>query len=178
MGRCARRPTDCLRAYAEDSSEPVEAHLYDLFEYYDDLVGSSHYASNGILFMTYYFEQFEDAEQSQIGDTGVAERQRLLAELAADVDEYRQLADEIAANCDEVATDISGDWEERALSEVVTAGYQPPTNTASRSTSRRSPSKTSSRKWWRTTYSEAVGNRSPSEEVADKVQESMPFWNT
>ncbi|WP_336358912.1 BREX-5 system adenine-specific DNA-methyltransferase PglX [Haloarcula sp. CGMCC 1.6347] len=114
-----------FEAYAEDGSEPVEAHLYDLFEYYDDLVGSAHYASNGILFMTYYFEQFEDAEQSQIGDTGVAERRRLLAELAADVDEYRQLADEIAANCDEVATDISGDWEERALSEVVTAGYQP-----------------------------------------------------
>jgi len=114
-----------FEAYAENGSEPVEAHLYDLFEYYDDLVGSSHYASNGILFMTYYFDQFEDAGQAQIGDAGVSERQRLLSELAADVDEYTQLAEEISDDCDEVAADIPNDWEERALSEVTTTGYQP-----------------------------------------------------
>ncbi|MCG1004736.1 MULTISPECIES: BREX-5 system adenine-specific DNA-methyltransferase PglX [Halobacterium] len=114
-----------FEAYAEDGSEPVEAHLYDLFEYYDDLVGSSHYASNGILFMTYYFDQFEDAGQAQIGDAGVSERQRLLSELAADVDEYTQLAEEISDDCDEVAADIPNDWEDRALSEVTTTGYQP-----------------------------------------------------
>jgi type I restriction-modification system DNA methylase subunit len=114
-----------FEAYAGDGSEPVEAHLYDLFEYYEDLVGSSHYASNGILFMTYYFDQFEDAGQAQIGDAGVSERQRLLSELAADVDEYTQLAEEISDGCDEVAADISNDWEERALSEVTTTGYQP-----------------------------------------------------
>jgi len=60
-----------LDAYATDGSEPVEAHLYDLFEYYDDLIGSTHFASNGILFMNYYFGKFEDAGQSQIGDRGV-----------------------------------------------------------------------------------------------------------
>jgi len=61
-----------FEAYAADGSEPVEAHLYDLFEYYDDLVGSTHYASNGILFATYYFGKFEDAGQSQIrGHRGV-----------------------------------------------------------------------------------------------------------
>ncbi|WP_218827464.1 hypothetical protein [Halorubrum ezzemoulense] len=114
-----------FEAYAGDGSEPVEAHLYDLFEYYDDLVGSSHYASNGILFMTYYFDQFENAGQAQIGDAGVSERQRLLSELAADVDEYTQLAEEISDDCDEMATDISNDWEDRALSEVTTTGYQP-----------------------------------------------------
>jgi hypothetical protein len=114
-----------FEAYAGDGSEPVEAHLYDLFEYYDDLVGSSHYASNGILFMTYYFDQFEDAGQAQIGDAGVSERQRLLSELAADVDEYTQLAEEISDDCDEVAADIPNDWEDRALSEVTTTGYQP-----------------------------------------------------
>jgi hypothetical protein len=114
-----------FEAYAEDGTEPVEAHLYDLFEYYDDLVGSSHFASNGILFMTYYFDQFEDAGQSQIGDAGVSERQRLLSELAANVDKYKQLAEEISGDCDEVAADIPGDWEDRALSEVTTAGYQP-----------------------------------------------------
>ncbi|WMT07950.1 BREX-5 system adenine-specific DNA-methyltransferase PglX [Natrinema thermotolerans] len=114
-----------FEAYAEDGSESVEAHLYDLFKYYDDLVGSSHYASNGILFMTYYFDQFEDAGQAQIGDAGVSERQRLLSELAADVDEYTQLAEEISDDCDEVAADLPNDWEERALSEVTTTGYQP-----------------------------------------------------
>jgi len=114
-----------FEAYAEDGTEPVEAHLYDLFEYYDDLTGSSHYASNGILFMTYYFDQFEDAGQAQIGDAGVSERQRLLSELAADVDEYKELSEKISEDCDEVAADIPGDWEDRALSEVTTAGYQP-----------------------------------------------------
>ena len=114
-----------FKAYAGDGSEPVEAHLYDLFEYYDDLVGSSHYASNGILFMTYYFDQFEDAGQAQIGDAGVSERQRLLSKLAADVDEYKQLADEISEDCEEIAADIPNDWEGRALSEVTTTGYQP-----------------------------------------------------
>ncbi|WP_226042474.1 BREX-5 system adenine-specific DNA-methyltransferase PglX [Natrinema sp. DC36] len=114
-----------FEAYADDGTEPVEAHLYDLFEHYDDLTGSSHYASNGVLFMTYYFNQFEDAGQAQIGDAGVSERQRLLSELAADVDEYKELAEGISEDCDEVATDIPADWEDRALSEVTTAGYQP-----------------------------------------------------
>ena len=114
-----------FEAYAEDSTEPVEAHLYDLFEYYDDLTGSSHYASNGILFMTYYFEQFEDAGQAQIGDAGVSERQRLLSELADDVDDYKQLGEAISEDCDEVAADIPANWEDRALSAVTTAGYQP-----------------------------------------------------
>ncbi|PHQ38187.1 hypothetical protein DJ69_12560, partial [Halorubrum persicum] len=106
-------------------SEPVEAHLYDLFEYHDDLVGSSHYASNGILFMTYYFDQFEEDGQAQISDASDTKRPELLADLATDVDEYTQLANKIADDCDAVAPDIPTDWEDRALSEVTTAGYQP-----------------------------------------------------
>ena len=114
-----------FESYAEDGSKPVEAHLYDLFEYYDDLIGSSHYASNGILFMTYYFDQFEDTGQAQIGDAGDTEQQKLLSKLAANLDEYTQLANEISEDCDAVAADIPNDWEERALSEVTTTGYQP-----------------------------------------------------
>jgi hypothetical protein len=114
-----------FEAYAADGSEPVEAHLYDLFEYYDDLVGSTHYASNGILFTTYYFGKFEDAEQAQIGDGGVSERQRLLSELATGLDEYEALADDIAAACDAVASGISDEWADRALSEITTEGYHP-----------------------------------------------------
>ena len=114
-----------LDAYATDGSEPVEAHLYDLFEYYDDLIGSTHFASNGILFMNYYFDKFEDAGQSQIGDGGISDRQRLCSELASDLDAYEALAEEIADACDDIAGTISSDWETRALSEITTAGYQP-----------------------------------------------------
>lgn len=114
-----------FEAYAKDGAEPVETHLYDLFEYYDDLVGSSHYASNGILFVTYYFDKFEDAGQSQVGDDGLSERQRLLSELASGLQEYRTLANEIADSCDEIAGEISPEWSDRALSEITTLGYRP-----------------------------------------------------
>ncbi|GAB3693990.1 hypothetical protein GCM10028858_03350 [Halorubrum pallidum] len=64
------------RAYAADGTEPVDAHLYDLFDYYDDLVGSDHYASNGILFPTYYYDGLadeidtrSDSDQTMIGDS-------------------------------------------------------------------------------------------------------------
>jgi hypothetical protein len=114
-----------FEAYAVEGSEPVEAHLYDLFEYYDDLVGSTHYASNGILFMTYYFGKFEDAGQAKIGDSGVSKRQRLLSDLATGLEEYEDLANEIAEACDAVASDISSKWENRALTEITTAGYRP-----------------------------------------------------
>jgi len=79
-----------LDAYATDGSEPVEAHLYDLFEYYDDLIGSTHFASNGILFMNYYFGKFE---RRTVPDRGhrVSERQRLLSELATGLDSYEKL---------------------------------------------------------------------------------------
>ena len=114
-----------LEAYAADGSEPVEAHLYDLFEYYDDLVGSTHYASNGILFMTYYFGKFEDAGQAQIGDGGVSKRQRLCSELASDLETYTDLADDLADACAVLSTAISSDWTDRALSEISTTGYDP-----------------------------------------------------
>ncbi len=114
-----------LEAYAADGSEPVEAHLYDLFDYYDDLVGSTHYASNGILFMTYYFDKFEDAGQAQIGDGGVSERERLCSELASDLEEYKELADKISDACNGLSKHVSSDWADRALSEITTGGYNP-----------------------------------------------------
>jgi hypothetical protein len=114
-----------LEGYAKDGSEPVEAHLYDLFEYFDDLVGSAHYASNGILFTTYYYDKFEDASQTTIADDGDTRRAELLADLASDLDEYKEIAEEIADACDEIAADIPSDWSERALSEITTAGYSP-----------------------------------------------------
>ena len=112
-------------AYAAPGSEPVEAHRYDLFEYYGDLVGTPHYASNGILFMTYYFDRLEGGSQAQIGDGGVSERERLCSELAEGLDGYRALADEITRACEVVAGGIDAGWERRALSEITTAGYRP-----------------------------------------------------
>ncbi len=112
-------------AYAADGLEPVEAHRYDLFGYYDDLVGSSHYASNGILFTTYYFDRFDEPEQAQLTDGDGSTRQRLLARLASGLDAYEELADEIAEACEAVRSDAPPDWEDRALSEITTVGYRP-----------------------------------------------------
>jgi SAM-dependent methyltransferase len=114
-----------FEAYAKDGSKTVEPHLYDLFDYYDDLVGSTHYASNGILFMTYYFNKFDDVEQSKIDDGGISKRHRLQSKLANDLDEYIELANEIEDACDELADDIPSDWTDRALSEITNTGYQP-----------------------------------------------------
>jgi hypothetical protein len=113
-------------AYAQDATKPVEAHLYDLFDYYtDDLLGSSHFASNGILYMTYYFDNFEQADQSRLDSDNVSRRQRLISQLVSDLEDYIELGKTIAEECNEVSSKISSDWETRALSEIMTAGYQP-----------------------------------------------------
>jgi hypothetical protein len=115
-----------FEAYAADANQPVEAHLYDLFDYYpDDLLGSSHFASNGILYMTYYFDNFEQADQARLDDAGISQRQRLISELAGDLDEYIELGESIIEDCNKVSSAISSEWSDRALSEITTAGYQP-----------------------------------------------------
>ncbi|MDS0296426.1 BREX-5 system adenine-specific DNA-methyltransferase PglX [Halogeometricum luteum] len=76
--------------YVNPSDESVEAHLADLFEYFNDrLKGSDHYSSTGILFMTYYFER-EGAEL--LDDDGqpfenLKDEERLLASLATSLDD-------------------------------------------------------------------------------------------
>jgi len=76
--------------YAKPSDESVEAHLADLFDYFNwRLKGSDHYSSTGILFMTYYFER-EGAELlNEDGEPfdNLAEDERLLASLATGVDD-------------------------------------------------------------------------------------------
>jgi hypothetical protein len=115
-----------FEAYAAGPDQPVEAHLYDLFDYYsDDLLGSSHFASNGILYMTYYFDDFEETDQAQLDAAGTSRRQQLVSQLASDLDDYIELGQSISEDCDEMSSKISSDWAERALSEITTAGYQP-----------------------------------------------------
>jgi hypothetical protein len=141
--------------YARPVDEPVEAHLADLFDYFNwRLKGSDHYSSSGILFMTYYFER----EGSDLLDDdgypfeNLTESERLLASLAMGLDdssivdaayleamtgddesvddlpplaEFKALADEIDDRCQAVDKRIPSDWSERALSEITTPGYQP-----------------------------------------------------
>ena len=115
-----------FEAYAMDSDQPVEAHLYDLFDYYvDDLLGTSHFASNGILYMTYYFDKFERSDQATLEDAGISRRRELVSRLAKDLDEYIDLAQSISEDCETVSSGVSSEWSDRALSEITTAGYQP-----------------------------------------------------
>jgi len=140
-------------AYAKPAKEPVEAHLADLFDYFNwRLKGSDHYSSSGILFMTYYFER-EGADL--LDDDGEAhdhltDEEQLFASLATGLDdisvldesyidevwddddeeppalvEYKALAEEIDDRCQAVVREIPSDWSDRALSEIMTAGYQP-----------------------------------------------------
>jgi hypothetical protein len=140
--------------YAKPVDEPVEAHLADLFDYFNwRLKGSDHYSSTGILFMTYYFER-EGAdlldEDGQPFDN-LTEDERLLASLATGLDdssivkkqylevmtddesiddlpplaEFKALAEEIDARCQAVDKRIPSAWSDRALSEITVAGYQP-----------------------------------------------------
>jgi hypothetical protein len=114
-----------FEAYSRGSSEPVEAHPYDLFEYYDSVKGTQHFASNGILYMTYYFDKLEEPEQMRFDEESDSQRQRLIADLASGLEEYVDLASEIENRCEEVASEIPSDWEDRAIAEITTKGYQP-----------------------------------------------------
>jgi len=114
-----------FEAYSKGRSEPVEAHLYDLFEYYDSVKGTQHFASNGILYMTYYFDKLEEPEQMRFDEEGDSQRQRLIADLASGLEEYIDLASEIENQCGEIASEISSDWKDRAIAEITTEGYQP-----------------------------------------------------
>ncbi len=140
--------------YAKPVDEPVEAHLADLFDYFNwRLKGSDHYSSSGILFLTYYFER-EGADL--LDDDGqpfenLTESEHRLASLAMGLDdasivdseyleamtddgtvadcpplaEFKALAEEIDDRCQVVDNRIPSEWSGRALSEITTAGYQP-----------------------------------------------------
>jgi hypothetical protein len=115
-----------FNAYAGDPDRQVEAHLYDLFDYYnDDLLGSSHFASNGILYMTYYFDNLDQADQARLDDAGVSRQRRLISQLASDLEEYIQLGESISEDCKKISSEISSNWSDRAVYEITTAGYQP-----------------------------------------------------
>jgi hypothetical protein len=113
------------KEYSKDRTSPVGAHLYDLFIYFDDLVGTTHYGSNGIFFMNYYFSKGEEYLENGEPREGLEGEIRLLAKLAAETDEDVELGKEINDKCDSLSKTLPSDWEERALSEVLTSGYDP-----------------------------------------------------
>jgi hypothetical protein len=83
-------------AYAKPNDEPVEAHLADLFDYFNwRLKGSDHYSSSGILFLTYYFEREggdlldEDGKPFET----LTEDERMVASLATGLDD-RSIVDD------------------------------------------------------------------------------------
>jgi hypothetical protein len=113
------------KEYGKDSNEPVEAHLYDLFVYFQDIVGSTHYGSNDITFMNYYFskgDKFLDDGEPREGLTG---KEKLMAELASETDEDVELADELKDACSDIESRISSEWKDRAIQEVTVEGYIP-----------------------------------------------------
>jgi type I restriction-modification system DNA methylase subunit/predicted 3-demethylubiquinone-9 3-methyltransferase (glyoxalase superfamily) len=119
---------DACRAYSQPSDAPVPPNTHDIFSYMDSLIGSDHFSSNGILFMTYYFERegsgFVD-EDSTVRNEIEDDKAKLLAQLAAGIDQYIQLAGNIKELCEELSQKIPSDWEERALNEVLIEGYKP-----------------------------------------------------
>ncbi|WP_340099917.1 BREX-5 system adenine-specific DNA-methyltransferase PglX [Salinibaculum salinum] len=114
-------------AYAKPVDEPVEAHLADLFDYFNKrLKGSDHYSSTGILFMTYYFER-EGADL--LDDDGqphetLTEDERLLASLATGLDNSSIIDEEyLEAIADDEGVDDVDDLpplaEFKALAEEI-----------------------------------------------------------
>jgi hypothetical protein len=118
---------DACREYSKTGENAVEAHYADLFSYFEELIGSDHYSSNGILFMTYYFERegsaFLNSEESPKEE--LEGEALFLAQLAAKLDDYKKLSEEIEANCEELDKRTSSDWEKRCISEITTEGYRP-----------------------------------------------------
>lgn len=116
-------------SYAKSENKPVEAHLYDLLTYFgDELKGSVWPTSTGILSIGYYPEKQADDllnENRQPKESLIDEEAKLLAQIASEFEQYETTADEIESKCDDLASRIPSEWEERALSEITTAGYRP-----------------------------------------------------
>ncbi|WP_251951636.1 BREX-5 system adenine-specific DNA-methyltransferase PglX [Salinibacter ruber] len=113
--------------FARPADQPVEAHLYDLLPYFDDLTGSTHYSSNGIFFLNYYFSKGKDlaAKIDQGNKDRVTRREQLVADLARETDDDIELGKEINEACQAMKKHMDSDWTPRALEEVRTPGYRP-----------------------------------------------------
>ena len=115
---------EACRAYAGATDQPVPAHYYDLFVYIDKVLGTKHYASNGLFFMNYYFrkgKKFLEAE----GELALEPHEQLLANLARETGADVALGEQIQKACKKLRKKIPSDWKTRALEEVMVAGWNP-----------------------------------------------------
>ncbi len=113
------------KVYSQNDPTPVEAHLYDLFQYFDENVGSTYHGSNDITFMNHYFSKGKKFLKNGVPNEGLEGDSRLLAELAAETDEDVKLGTEIKEDCKKVMSSLPSEWRERALQEVMISGYNP-----------------------------------------------------
>ena len=112
--------------YSQSSKEPVESHLYDLFVYADKLLGSTHYSSNGALFVYYYYKKgakyLNGAGEPK---KGLGENEKLMATLAQGLESEIELGEELQEKCKKIAKEIPSEWKARAYQEITVTGYQP-----------------------------------------------------
>jgi hypothetical protein len=114
-------------AYAQPGDKAVPPHLYDLFTHVDSLLGSDHYSSNGILFMTYYFDRegSDFVSNGSVRDSIDDRQTQLLGKLAVGLDEYVDLAGKIQQESKELSREIPSEWWDRALQDILVDGYSP-----------------------------------------------------
>ncbi len=111
--------------YSKGPKHPVETHLYDLFVYVDDIIGSTYHGSNDITFMNHYFSKGKSYLEDGRPRDGLDNDIHLLAELAAETDEDVELGREVKDECNKLSKILPSDWKTRAKSEILTAGYNP-----------------------------------------------------
>ncbi|MFW6030571.1 MAG: SAM-dependent methyltransferase, partial [Halanaerobiales bacterium] len=112
--------------YSKSQNTPVEAHLYDLFVYANKLLGSTHYSSNGALFVYYYYKRGEEyLDKDGNPKPGLIERNKLFALLAKEIDDEIALGTKLKKKCKEISKRISSEWEDRAYEEITVDGYRP-----------------------------------------------------
>ncbi len=116
---------EVLIELSQEQTETIEAHLYDVLTYFEELVGSTHYSSNGIFFMNYYFNKGQKYLDDGRPRENLDSEARLFAELASETDKDIQIGEEILEGCSELQKSMPSNWRERAISEVLTAGYNP-----------------------------------------------------
>ena len=82
---------------------------------------ANEFVNEGVIFVAGHFCSGSSIPASQV----YTEEAILLAKLAAGLDTYTNLAGDIESKCDKLSRNIESNWEDRALSEVTTAGYYP-----------------------------------------------------
>lgn len=112
-------------AYSGDSSSPVEAHLYDLLDNVDDIIGGTYHNNKGVLSLNFYFRKGEEYLENGEPRNGMDEEYQLFAELAVESERDVELGEDIMEDCNNLVREISSEWGERAYDEILAGGWTP-----------------------------------------------------